>query len=61
MSKIKYDYYAIIEHFYSGIVVVAKGNTRKEVEEIVRKKHLEKYATIKHKRVTTKLNYTEIL
>lgn len=60
-KKIEYDFYAIVEHSYYGVIVVAKGKTRKEVERIVKKKHLENYATINYKRVETKLMYMESL
>lgn len=59
MGKVKYEWYAMVEHGYYGCVVIENSikPTKKECMDIVEQLGMEDYVTYRRHRTNTKIPY----
>ena len=59
MEKVKYEWYAMVEHSYYGCIVIANSikPTKKECMEIVKNLGMEDYVTYRKHRTDTEIRF----
>ena len=59
MEKVKYEWYAMVEHAYYGCIVIANSikPTKKECMEVVKQLYMEEYVTYHRHRTDTNIPY----
>lgn len=62
MEKVKYEWYAMIEHSYYGCIVIANSikPTKKECMEVVEQLGMENYVTYHKHRTDTNIPYQKL-
>lgn len=62
-NKIKYEWYALVQHAYYGCVVIKQSikPTKKECREVINKLHMEDYVDFRKHRTDTEIPYQQIM